>query len=99
MTAFLVFADSDPILVMTSRAAAADGRLIEGLASIGLVKFIAHEVPLDGLREKYGMPFEVIESDVRNGRDFRVLDSKGSHVLANIRLADLGEHIRYDSQS
>lgn len=99
MKAFIVFTEAEPVLVMTSRAAASNGRLEDGLTAIGFRNFIAHEVPVDGLKERYGIPFEVIESEVREGRDLRVLDSKGSHVFENIRFADLGTCIRHDSRS
>jgi hypothetical protein len=93
MTAFLVFTDFEPLLVMAPRTAAVDGRLVRGLGEKGIQRFIAHEIPLDDLKVRYGVPFEVVESDVRRGGDVRVLDSKGSHVLANVRLADLGPPI------
>ncbi len=98
MTAFLVFAQTDPVLIMTSRTAVSDGRLLEGLTTKGIDKFIAYEVPLDGLRRKYGVSFEVIESDVKNGKDVAVLDSKGSHVFANVPFSDLGESFRHDPE-
>lgn len=99
MRAFLVFAEAAPVLVMTSRAAVADGRLVQGLTTRGIDKFIAYEVPLDELRRKYGVPFEVVESDVRNGKDLAVLDSKGSHVFANVRFTDLGESFQHDTEN
>jgi hypothetical protein len=95
MTAFLVFTDFEPLLVMTPRTAAADGRLARGLGDKGIRRFIAHEVPLEGLKERYGVPYEIVESDVRGGSDVRVLDSNGSHVFANIRFADLGPPLDY----
>lgn len=99
MVAFLVFGEGEPALIMSSREAADDGRLISGLTTRGFNKFIAYEVPLPELRERYGVPFEVIEHDVRNGKEVRVLDYKGRHVLENVRFADLGSCIWHESTS
>jgi hypothetical protein len=94
MTALLVFTEKQPILVMASKMAITNGRLEEHLKNRGIETFIAHEVPLDALRQEYGMAFERVEGDIRNGEEMRVLDSKGSHVFARVRFADLGQRIQ-----
>jgi hypothetical protein len=96
MTALLVFTESQPLLVMVSRAAVSDGRLEESLNNRGIKKFIAHEVPLEYLRNEYGRAFELIEADIRNGEDIRVLDSRGSHIFSKVRFADLGHGMQRD---
>jgi hypothetical protein len=96
MKAFLIFSETEPVLVMASRSAAADGRLASGLEKKGFEKYIAYEVPLSQLRKQYGVPFEVIEADVKNGKDVRILDSKGSRVLENVRFSDLGSVFCHD---
>ena len=97
MTAFLVFTGGEPLIVALSKEAVSDGRLVESLSQKGIDKFIAHEIDADRLRKTYGVPFEVIEADIMDGRDLRVLDSKGSHAFENVRFADLGRCIRYES--
>jgi hypothetical protein len=99
MTAFLVFTEREPMIVMTRRAAVTDGRLVDALDQRGISKFIAYEVPLDRLRNRYGVPFEVIEADVIAGKELRVLDYKGSHVFESISLAELNGCIRHDPQT
>jgi hypothetical protein len=97
MIAYLVFTSWEPFLVMTSRDAVHDGRLVEGLGRMGFEKFIAREVPIDSLRARYGVPFEVIEKEVKEGKDVRVLDYKGEHVFKNVLLDDLGTCIRHEA--
>jgi hypothetical protein len=94
MTAFLVFTGCEPFIVMTPRSAVRDGRLSEALTRRGFEKFIARELPLDALRDSYGLPFEVIESEIRQGKDLRVLDYSGAHVFDTVSLEDLGACIR-----
>jgi hypothetical protein len=98
MTAFLVLTEWEPFIVMASRAAISDGRFVESLTERGFDRFIAHEVGLDRLRKRYGVPFEVIEDDVKHGKEVRVLDAIGSRVFESIQLADLGACIQHDGQ-
>ncbi len=97
MTAFLVFTEYEPLIVALPEEAVLNGGLVESLSRKGIDKFIAHEIDVDRLRNAYGVPFEVIEADITNGRDLRVLDSKGSHAFANVQFADLGRCIRYEA--
>ena len=97
MTAFLVFTEYEPLIVAIAEEAVSDGRLVENLSRKGIDKFIAHEIDVDQLRDAYGVPFEIVEADIASGRDLRVLDSKGSHAFANVRFADLGKSIWYES--
>jgi len=96
MTAYLVFPESEPFIVMTSRAAVTDGHLEKRLTQRGDGKFIAHELPLDQLRSRYGVPFEVIEAEIKRGADPRVLDYNGRHVLDNFSFAEFGASIWHD---
>ena len=97
MTAFLVFTEGEPLIIATAKETVSDGRLAESLSRKGIHKFIAHEIDVDRLRKTYGVPFEVVEADIINGQNLRVLDSKGANAFANVRFADLGKCIRYES--
>jgi hypothetical protein len=90
MRAFLVLTEVGPRIVAAPRESFTEGRLAEDLLRTGIDRFIAHEVSVDRLRELYGMPFEVIEADVMSGKDLRVLDSNGMHVLAKVEPDDIG---------
>ena len=99
MKAFLILSEAEPALVMTGGSGLTHGSLVEGMRARGFEKFIAHEVPLERLRERYGLPLEVLEYDMRKGRSLRFLDSNGSHVFDNVRLTDLGTPIHHDCRS
>ncbi len=99
MRAFLVFSESEPIVVMASRRAVREGQLVDRLTRMGHDRFIAHEVPVETLRESYGLPFEVIESDIRHGKSIRVLDSDGRRIFASLPLSELGSEYRHDGQA
>ena len=95
MKAFLILTEGEPRIIAIPRGMAAGSRLAEILSKAGFDRFIAHEVSTDHLRETYGVTFEVIESDVREGKGLRVLDSNGPHVLSQIHFADLGPGIAH----
>jgi len=90
MRTFLIVTEAEPLIVAAPKEAVTDGRLVEGLSRVGIDRCIAHEIAVDALREAYGVPFEVIETEIKNGRGVQVLDSNGSHVFAKVRFADLG---------
>ena len=95
MRAYLVFTEREPKIVATARDGASESRLVEDLAQAGIDQFVAHEIAVDGLREIYGLRFEVIEDEVRNGKGLRVLDSNGRHALAQLQLTDIGPAVAY----
>jgi hypothetical protein len=95
MKAYLVFTAREPKIVAMARDEASENRLVEDLAQAGIDSFVAHEIEVDGLREIYGLQFEVIEEEVRNGKGLRVLDSNGRHILAQVQLADIGPAVAH----
>lgn len=96
MKALMVFTGSGPILVLTTFASPAVPAFIEKLSDKGIKKFIARELPLDLVRDKYGGQFESIMNDVKQTDDLRVLDYNGHNVFYNFRFSDMGEPFRYE---
>jgi hypothetical protein len=72
MKALMLFAGSGPLLILTSHPSATDPGLLEKLRAKGIDKFIAHELPVDAVRERYGGHFQVVTSDLRESDDCRV---------------------------
>lgn len=94
MRSYIVFSGTGPILILTTYPALTDPRLIEKLHHKGILKFIAYEVPLDVVKEIYGVPFEVIAADLELTEDVRVLDFNGHHIFSSFSFADLGDPIK-----
>jgi hypothetical protein len=42
------------------------------------------------------VPFEVVASDLEQGKDMRVLDFNGSHIFDTFSLAELGKPIPHE---
>ena len=65
MNAGIIFTGTGPILILTTYGSFKDEKLIEKLNLKGIKKFIAYEVPVDLVKEKYGQQFDVIMKDVK----------------------------------
>lgn len=96
MITSIIFTGTGPILILTTYASLTDPRFIEKLTAKGIKKFIAYELPVDLVKEKYGAQFTVIMNDVKQTDDLRVLDYNGHNVFYNFSFADFGEPIQYE---
>jgi hypothetical protein len=95
MRAYIVFSGTGPILILTTYPELTDERLVAKLRHKGIIKFIAHEVPLERVRSIYGVPYEVVAEDIENTEDLRVLDFNGHHIFSRFSFNELGEAIMW----
>lgn len=99
MKAGIFFTGSGPILVLTSYGSFEDPRLVEKLAAKGIAKFIAYEVPVDTLRQKYGSHYDAVLTDLRQEDDLRVLDYDGHHVFHSYAFSELGPAVFHEAEA
>jgi hypothetical protein len=90
MKAGIIFTGTGPILILTSYPALDDAKLAEKLRVKGIRKFVASEVPVAKVKERYGNHFSVIMGDLNQTDDLRVLDYNGHNVFYNFSFADMG---------
>lgn len=93
MKAALLFTGSGPLVILTSYAALDAPALVAKLQNKGIDKFIAHEVPLEIAKERYGGHFPVVLRDLHESDDLRVLDFNGERAFHLFRLDELGPAI------
>ena len=96
MKAGIYFTGSGPILLLTSHESLDAKPLADKLAAKGIKKFIAYEVPIDGLDKKYGQHYKVVLGDLHQEDDLRILDYDGHHVFNAFSLKQLGSPIVHD---
>lgn len=92
----IIFTGTGPILILTTYASFTEPKFVEKLAAKGIAKFIATELPIDLVKEKYGAQFTVIMNDVKQTDDLRVLDYNGHNVFYNFSFAQMGDFIRHE---
>jgi hypothetical protein len=97
MKAGIFFTGTGPILLLTTYESLKDSKLIEKLAVKGIKKFIAYEVSEEKVKEKYGLQFKTIMSDLSQADDLRVLDYDGHHIFKVISFKELGEPLFYEA--
>lgn len=97
MKAGILFTGTGPILILTSYNDLSDPNLVDKLATKGIKKYIAYEVPEDKVKERYGQHYNVILGDLNQSDDLRVLDYDGHHVFYNFSLKEIGEPVYHEA--
>lgn len=98
MKAAFLFVGSGPLVILTSHASFTDPALLEKLHAKGIDKFIAYELPIDVVRERYGNHFQVVLRDLHEADDLRVLDFDGQRAFRLFHLSELSNPILFESQ-
>ena len=96
MKTFMLFTSSGPLVILTSFASVTDPGLIEKLKVKGIEKFIAFEIGIELARERYGGHFPVVEKDVRETDDLRILDFDGQRAFKLFRFDELSSPIFHE---
>ncbi len=96
MKAGIIFTGTGPILVLTSYASLGDADFAQKMSRKGIMKFIAHELDTELVRQRYGKQFEVIQSDLLPQEDIRVLDYNGHNVFFNFTYQEMGPPIFHE---
>lgn len=97
MKAAMLFTGSGPIVVLTSHVSLTDAVLQEKLHAKGIDKFIAYDLPLDLVEQRYGQHFQVVLRDLSETDDLRVLDFNGQRAFGLFHLAELGAPTLFES--
>jgi hypothetical protein len=96
MKTFMLFTGGGPLVVLTSHASATDPGLLAKLRAKRIERFIAYEVPLELARTRYGGHFDLVERDLRQTDDLRVLDFDGQRTFRLFRFAELGPPLAHE---
>jgi len=91
MKAGIFFTGSGPILILTSYDSFKQPELVGKLDAKGIKKYIAREVPVDLVKQRYGQHFNVVLKDLNQSDDLRVLDIDGHNVLYSFSFKEMGE--------
>lgn len=91
MKAGIVFTGTGPILILTTYESFKEPSLIAKLAAKGIRKYIAAELPLERVKQKYGNQFNVVLGDLKQSDDLRVLDYNGYNVFHNFSFEEMGQ--------
>lgn len=90
MKIFMLYTGSGPMVIMTSYRSVEAPGLLDKLTAKGIHKFIAHEIPLPLARERYGAHFDMVQRNLDENDDLRVLDYNGERAFRLFRFDELG---------
>ncbi len=93
--AYLMFTGSGPILVLSSYPKLTDERLVRKMRYKGIDKFMAYQVDLDAVEERYPQSFAAALEELEDVEDSHVLDFNGHQIMANFSLDALGDPIKF----
>lgn len=98
MKALLIFSGTGPVLFLTTYKSVDNPAFIEKLTSKGIKKFIAFELPIELVKEKYGAHYDAILNDVKQTDDLRVLDYDGHNAFYSFSFDDMGKPFFYETE-
>lgn len=96
MNAFFLFTGSGPLVILSSHKSIDDPLLLSKLSAKGIDKFIAHSIPIDLARSRYGQHFDVVSQDLRETDDLRVLDFDGARAFQLFKFNEMGPPVTYE---
>ncbi len=96
MKAGIIFTGTGPILILTTYDSFEDPKFVEKLDVKGINKFIASELPLDKVKDKYGNHYSVVMGDLSQTDDLRVLDYNGYNVFYNFSFSEMGKPVYHE---
>ena len=97
MRSYLVLTENGPLLVLTSRTSITDDALLDSLRHRGIEKFIAYELDLEAVKERYSHSFQNICQDLEGEEDLRVLDFNGRRIFRHLPFSEFGPPYRRES--
>ncbi|HPQ45011.1 MAG TPA: hypothetical protein PKZ42_12385 [Syntrophales bacterium] len=96
MKTSIIFTGTGPILIMTSYDSLTNPDFVDKLAAKGIKKFIAYDLPVEKVRERYGKHFNIVMNDLHQQDDLRVLDYNGHSIFLNFSFAEIGDPVYYE---
>ena len=97
MKAGIFFTGSGPILILTTYDTFTESDFVGKLEAKGIRKFVAREVPIDTVRERYGNHYHVVMGDLSQTDDLRVMDYNGHHVFNKFAFSEMGEPVYHET--
>lgn len=96
MKAAILFTGNGPLAILTAHGSLNDPDLLARLYRKGVSKFMAFEVPVDTVRDRYGHHFTVVVEDNKQDDELRVLDNDGGRIFDKFPFAEFGAPITHD---
>jgi len=97
MKTFMLLTANGPLVIITPHDSVSAPELLRELGAKGITKFVAYQIPLELARERYGGHYYVVEHDLDETDDLRVLDQDGARAFSLFRFNELGPPETYEA--
>ncbi|MGR9052457.1 MAG: hypothetical protein ACU84J_07405 [Gammaproteobacteria bacterium] len=98
MKAFLLFSGSGTLVALSSSEDVENKQFLEKLAAKGIYKFIAYEIPLVLVKERYGRQFDHAVQDLQGDTQLRILDYNGERAMRMFKFGELGAEFKFEPE-
>ena len=98
MKTFLLFTGTGPLVVLSSHSSVEDKVFLEKLEAKGIRKFIAHEIPLELVKERYGNHYNIASHDLNENDDLRVIDFDGQRAMRKFKFSEYGPEYMHEPE-
>lgn len=99
MKSILLYTGGGPLVILTSHDSVTDSVLLEKLAAKGIEKFVAYDLPVDTVKQRYAGHYEMVQNDLNETDDLRVLDYNGERAFRLFRFDEMGEPIFHEKSA
>ena len=99
MKSYLLFTATGPIVILTSYDFVKHPNLTDKLESKSIKKFVAHELSLELVKERYGRHFDIVRTNPHETDELRVLEYDGERVYDMFSFDELGPPIYYEPKN
>ena len=96
MKSFILFTGSGPLVILTSHDSVEATPLLEMLGAKGIEKFIAYELPVGLVKDRYGGHFNLVANDLKESDALRVLDFNGVRAFHLFHLNEFGAEVMHE---
>ena len=96
MKAGLLLGGNGAIIYLTSHPEVIDQDLISKFADRGIKKFIAFELPLEEVAQRYGGHYTKVLGDLHEKDDLRILDIEGNRAFSQFTFEQMGKPLFYE---
>jgi predicted ABC-type ATPase len=97
MKAGLLLWGSGALIYLTTHRGYMDQALLEKFRAKGISKFIAYEIPIDKVKERYASHFDIVAMELKDADDLRVLDYDGTRAFNAFSFGELGSPFTFES--
>ena len=92
----LLYTGGGPLVILTSHESVTAPAFLEKLEAKGIDKFIAYELPMDIVRERYAAHYDRVLNDLNETDDLRVLDYNGERAFRLFRFDEMGTPVHHE---